>query len=981
MDMQASVKWNDLCRGSVGFIRAQNHGLAGYVFTDFGDSFTVTDMTGEVPVERIIDSIDTSKPGEIVVELLKLPEGEKHQLEESAHEGWVEFEEVPEPLGSLLNNQGAFQIKHVTRVNTLGEAQFDPFALSVLVPQLQNIPQHTEAGGRIRQVKQPVTMQFRSLRENILQPLSDTSESLWFTDAAKFGRADQLHVAFAALWQYEREHGEIPPARNDEAVEEVVSIAKRYNSAGKNSEESFSVEELDEDVIRTTARFASCTFQPLSSFLGGVVAQEAIKYTGEFTPMHQWLHVDCFEVLPDRFVHQSGPEETAEEESSGEFSPVGSRYDDLIRILGRPLHRSLMKQKALVVGSGALGSEILKNCALLGVAADPEGQGLMTVVEDSEVKLSDLSTQLLFRESDLNKHKSDLVVDRIRRINEDINARAVHVVAERSSEAETRLGETLWSSLDVVFCTKERKQAHDYVDSRCVFYEKPLLDGDTAGSKGNLQVILPHRTCSYTDRPDEDKNVLPMPKSIRVFPRTLEDCVTWAKHEFIYLFSDDAEKAGRFLESPQDFLQELRRKTLEGERANVADRVTMEMESMQKVHELLLHRHTQPIDFSACVEKVFNRFHRQHKDMIELLIEDFPEDYTLRDGSRFWSGTKRFPQVLEFNVDNPVHMDYVITAANLLAVNFGLVQVDAPPPTEWLDRQFVGRIVDGLAVPERQVMGVRATEEELSSKAKQEETIARFEGLLDDLETLSKDETKLKSVRVEPVTFLSKHSMDLHMRFITAASNLRAANYRMKEIPRHTAKSIATDICPTLVTAAAVTAGLACIELLKVVQPRKTIEAFKDGSHSASINGYFFMEPTPPEKVQDGYDVIQLRELKTQPQGFTKWDKTVIEGDGTLGEFLQRFKAKTDLNCTCLWVDSPANAICGPQGMIFDAEPLKAKHVEEYQQRLEIRLVDIIANIYGEEVIASRTYIGLECEAVDDEDNGYSVPQLVYKFA
>ena len=40
----------------------------------------------------------------------------------------------------------------------------------------------------------------------------------------------------------------------------------------------------------------------MSSFLGGIVCSEIIKFTGKFTPLSQWFHFDVFEVLFKNFL-------------------------------------------------------------------------------------------------------------------------------------------------------------------------------------------------------------------------------------------------------------------------------------------------------------------------------------------------------------------------------------------------------------------------------------------------------------------------------------------------------------------------------------------------------------------------------------------------------------------------------------------------------------------------------------------------------
>lgn len=50
---------------------------------------------------------------------------------------------------------------------------------------------------------------------------------LLFTDGAKFGRAEQLHLALQGLWAFESSHGRPPQPNSDADAEEVRSQATR----------------------------------------------------------------------------------------------------------------------------------------------------------------------------------------------------------------------------------------------------------------------------------------------------------------------------------------------------------------------------------------------------------------------------------------------------------------------------------------------------------------------------------------------------------------------------------------------------------------------------------------------------------------------------------------------------------------------------------------------------------------------------------
>jgi len=51
----------------------------------------------------------------------------------------------------------------------------------------------------------------------------------------------------------------------------------------------------------------------MASYFGGIIAQEALKFTGKYTPLRQWYHNEFFEALPEGQVNRQ---------------TLNSRYDD-----------------------------------------------------------------------------------------------------------------------------------------------------------------------------------------------------------------------------------------------------------------------------------------------------------------------------------------------------------------------------------------------------------------------------------------------------------------------------------------------------------------------------------------------------------------------------------------------------------------------------------------------------------------------------
>jgi len=62
------------------------------------------------------------------------------------------------------------------------------------------------------------------------------------------------------------------------------------------------------------------------------------------------------------------------------------------------------------------------------------------------------------------------------------------------------------------------------MDQRCVFYEKPLLESGTLGTKGNTQVIVPHMTESYASSQDPPEKQTPS-CTLKSFPNIIQHTI------------------------------------------------------------------------------------------------------------------------------------------------------------------------------------------------------------------------------------------------------------------------------------------------------------------------------------------------------------------------------------------------------------------------------------------------------------------------
>ncbi len=105
--------------------------------------------------------------------------------------------------------------------------------------------------------------------------------------------------------------------------------------------------------------------------------------------------------------------------------------------------------------------------------------------------------------------------------------------------------------------------------------------------------------------------------------------------------------------------------------------------------------------------------------------------------------------------------------------------------------------------------------------------------------------SRLVDLKLEPLLFKLE---DDFIDFVVTASNLRAANFNIEPADRENSKLIIKKIFPAVGTTAAVTSGLACLEMLKLAQGHKNLSVFKTGVIDLSLPSFEFCQPIGAQK-------------------------------------------------------------------------------------------------------------------------------------
>ena len=171
------------------------------------------------------------------------------------------------------------------------------------------------------------------------------------------------------------------------------------------------------------------------------------------------------------------------------------------------------------------------------------GEGGNLAVTDLDIiEKSNLNRQFLFRPPDVGKLKSDTAVKAIQVMNPDLVGKFKVYKDPVGPDTEAIFGHDFFEPLDAVVNALDNVEARTYVDRRCVFFRKPLLESGTLGTKGNTQVVYPFLTESYSSSQDPPEKSFPM-CTIKSFPNQIEHTIAV---RFLQLVANDSGRKKGF---------------------------------------------------------------------------------------------------------------------------------------------------------------------------------------------------------------------------------------------------------------------------------------------------------------------------------------------------------------------------------------------------------------------------------------------------
>lgn len=177
----------------------------------------------------------------------------------------------------------------------------------------------------------------------------------------------------------------------------------------------------------------------------------------------------------------------------------------------------IARSRILVAGAGALGNEVLKNLALIGI-------GHIVVIDFEKIELPNLSRSVLFGNEDIGKPKAVAACDALQRLNPEVAVTAIH------GDLEYDLGLGLIRECELILGCLDSIYARWSLNRSCWRAGRPWINAGINATVGEVSLHVPGQgpcyECTMTQQMWQQihlrRSCLLMPKNLpaRTIPGT-----------------------------------------------------------------------------------------------------------------------------------------------------------------------------------------------------------------------------------------------------------------------------------------------------------------------------------------------------------------------------------------------------------------------------------------------------------------------------
>ena len=1005
-----------------GFIYSGCLGLIGFIYNNFGKNFIVNEPLLNKQriyyikqIKKLDENFENNE--KIIIKLLIEYENNMNNSLPLQKGDYVIFDEI-EGL-EFLNQKNTSEIFKIEKENDTTS-----FIINIYFEDINFFKKFNnynyKKGGIIKEYIYPIKMNFQTLDKCIENPCFDSN-------IFNYPSNELNHSLFYSAQKYYDKYFSFPELNNESQVQIIVNEAKNFfdkkvneqNEKDKNNEKDnedpksesdesssylekeidlnsgrfkplfFNIKNFDIKKITNLSKWLKSQIPPVCSYFGGIVSQEIIKYTGKYIPNNQFYWYDFYDSV----------KAVAENDKINQSYKEINRYGDQIAIFGNKIQEIISQSNIFIIGAGAIGCEYLKNIALMGFSSSNENKIIIT--DNDNIEISNLNRQFLFNKENIGKSKSKCACLEAKKMNPFCNFEDKQL--QLNSESENIFNTSFWKSQNYVLNAVDNIKARQYIDSQTTLFKIPLIETATEGLKAHCQIIIPFLTENYNEREynkEEEDIDNTHSCTLKQFPFLIEHCIEWGKLKFEKYFNKNIENLKNIFIDIDKIINGLNKKTLK-QKLNRLKKYIWYLDILEVYYE---EKNEKKI-IEMLMIKAIEIFYKLYYIKINNILNLYPIDFKLEDGNYFWSGTKRAPKALEYDINDKLSFEFMKSFIILLLKSFDINLSEY----NILDNHFneslkliynkkINDFSKNNAINSNKVINELNNNQNIDDINKNLiEEIKNNEIIFMEKLNLIKNKQWFKIECLIPTIFEKDDDSNYHIEFINSCSNLRARNYSIKECTNLDTKLISGKIIPAIVTTTSIIVGYACCLLLTLITNKlsflidnkeEDLKMYKNYNlnlfHELRFNlaDNYFINSIPPkvkiinpskiinveyinykkyklmnkkntkEEENDSKKNIKIKKyikIIPKPEPFSKWDNLIINNSFSFNELKKYFKEKYQVNVKGIY--TLQNKCLTSKKELFDTKIEIVYKNEIEDNKKEFILFNIDAETDNEDII------------------------------
>lgn len=364
----------------------------------------------------------------------------------------------------------------------------------------------------------------------------------------------------------------------------------------------------------------------------------------------------------------------------------------IVGVFQPEMQNLITDSKILLVGTGGIGCEVLKNLVLTGFTE-------LEIIDLDTIEVSNLNRQFLFNKESVGKPKSLVAKESVLKFNPNVN-----ITAHVDDIMHKKYGPSFFKEFKLVINALDNKKARNHVNRMCITCGIPLIESGTMGYNGQVEFIKKGLSLCYECLPKAEPKSYPM-CTIRNTPKEPIHCIIWAKFLFGQLFGL-AEEDVSMNENikTQDSSATTEMSARDWAKTNDYDPIMLfkkifiyDIEYLLSMPILFKDKIIKPLDKSIIDQPPSEYSHvpdtsiltlSQHITMFLNSVENIRQKYRDDIGLLVW------------DKDNDDFMNFVVSSSNIRSVIF-----DIPCLSHFDTKSKAGNIVPAIATANAMIAG------------------------------------------------------------------------------------------------------------------------------------------------------------------------------------------------------------------------------------------------------------------------------------